>query len=271
MKLTHKLLLGLFSFALFTACDSPSNTEENNQVEEDTTETMPEEAAQISLTPYTQSEEFNDAKLEWNEPAGDVANAGEVQFGFNVTNYELGVQTAGSENVELAKSDKGQHIHLILNNEPYYAIYEPNWSQSLDAGDYVAIAFLSRSYHESVKNPDAFVVKHFAVGGAESKEVDLNAAHLFYSRPKGEYAGADAKKILLDFYLVNTDLSADGNKVRATINGEEFMIDEWQPYVIEGLPMGENTIKLELLDSENNLIEGPFNEVTRTITLKEAM
>lgn len=272
MKLTHKLLLGLFSFVLFTACDSTSSSEENNEVANDTTENMEgQESSSIRLTPFTESEEFNDAKLEWNEPAGDVANAGDTQFGFNVTNYELGVPTTGSENMDIAKSDKGQHVHLILNNEPYYAIYEPTWSQSLDAGNYVAIAFLSRSYHESVKNPDAFVVKHFTVGDAESEDVDLNAPHMFYSRPKGEYAGADTKKVLLDFFLVNTDLSADGNKVRATINGEEFMIDEWQPYLIEGLPMGENTIKLELLDSEDNMIDGPFNEVTRTVTLKEAM
>ncbi|MDE0471265.1 MAG: phosphopeptide-binding protein, partial [Ekhidna sp.] len=59
------------------------------------------------------------------------------------------------------------------------------------------------------------------------------------------------------------------NKVKATINGNEFMIEEWVPYYIEGMPMGENTIKLELIDAEGNLIEGPFNVVERTITLSE--
>ena len=47
------------------------------------------------------------------------------------------------------------------------------------------------------------------------------------------------------------------------------MIEEWVPYYIEGMPMGENTIKLELIDAEGNLIEGPFNVVERTITLSE--
>ncbi|MFA0962001.1 phosphopeptide-binding protein [Roseivirga sp. BDSF3-8] len=275
MKLTHKLLLGLFSFALFTACENTSNSGQEGEEEtmNDSTETMAEdqEQSQLSLTPFTESAELMDAKLEWNEPAGDVAQAGDTQFGFNVTNYELGVPTEGSENIGIAKSDKGQHIHLILNNEPYYAIYEPDWTTDLADDDYVALAFLSRSYHESVKNPDAFVVKHFKVGNADTKDVDLTAPHMFYSRPKGEYTGADTQKVLLDFYLVNTDLSADGNKVRATINGEEFMIDEWQPYLIEGMPMGENTIRLELLDSQGNAVPGPFNDVTRTVTLKEAM
>ena len=108
---------------------------------------------------------------------------------------------------------------------------------------------------------------HTGIQGDE--EADLTAPHLFYSRPKGTYKGADTQKVMLDFYLLNTSISADGNKVRATINGTEFMIDEWAPHYIEGLPMGEATIKLELLDAEGNPIPGPFNSVERTVTLSE--
>jgi len=75
---------------------------------------------------------------------------------------------------------------------------------------------------------------------------------------------------MLDFYLVNTELSPEGNKVRATINGTEFMLDRWMPYIMEGLPMGENTVKLELVDNNGNVLPGPFNSVERTFTLKPA-
>jgi hypothetical protein len=170
---------------------------------------------------------------------------------------------------QCANSAKGQHIHLILNNEPYIALYETNHEEELEEGNYVALSFLSRSYHESLKHPSAYVLRQFTVGDAEAEEVDLTAEHMFYSRPKGEYTGADTENVMLDFYLVNTELAADGNKVRATVNGEEFMIDNWQPYVLNGLPMGENTIQLELLDNDGNVIPGPFNTVERTITLSE--
>ena len=73
---------------------------------------------------------------------------------------------------------------------------------------------------------------------------------------------------MLDFYLVNTSLSSDGNKVRVTIQDSEFLIDEWTPYIIEGLPKGEISIKLELLNSTGKLIETPFNPSVRKITLK---
>ena len=176
--------------------------------------------------------------------------------------------TEGAHEKMIANSEKGQHIHLILNNNPYDALYETNYQKELEEGHYVELSFLSRSYHESIKNPDAYVLRQFTVGNAENKNVDLNAPHMFYSRPKGEYTGKDTEKIMLDFYLVNTELSENGNKVRATINGQEFMINEWKPYYISGLPMGENTIKLELLDANGNLVQSPFNPVTRTITLK---
>jgi hypothetical protein len=104
----------------------------------------------------------------------------------------------------------------------------------------------------------------------ETDNFDLKGQHMFYSRPKGEYVGNDTKKIMLDFYLINTNLSPEGNKVRATINGTEFMLDRWLPYSIEGLPMGQTKIKLELLNSAGNVIPGPYNTVERTITLKAA-
>ncbi|MAZ50310.1 MAG: phosphopeptide-binding protein, partial [Flavobacteriaceae bacterium] len=97
---------------------------------------------------------------------------------------------------------------------------------------------------------------------------DLNDELLFYSRPKGVYKGNDAKKLLLDFYLVNTDISPTGNKVKATINDVVFFIDEWTPYYIEGLPLGEISIKLELINNDGVLIETPFTPSERTVILE---
>jgi hypothetical protein len=41
------------------------------------------------------------------------------------------------------------------------------------------------------------------------------------------------------------------------------------PYYIQGLTPGILTIKLELIDADGILIEGPFNEVTRNVILSE--
>jgi hypothetical protein len=262
----------LIAAALFTACDSGSNRTTENAATDTTATGQTGTAAtgSINLEKGEDSPEFPDAMLEQLQPNnGDKLPAGAVTFQYNVKNYELTKMTEAEHADHIANSEKGQHIHLIVNNEPYDALYETTYKKELQEGHYVELSFLSRSYHESIKTPEAYVLRQFTVGNAENKNVDLNAPHMFYSRPKGDYEGKDTERVMLDFYLVNTELSEDGNKVRATINGQEFMINEWKPFYITGLPMGETTIKLELLDNNGNLVQSPFNPVTRTINLKE--
>src|SRR3546814_32158 len=136
--------------------------------------------------------------------------------------------------------------------------------------EHYLMSFLSRSYHESIKEPGASVLKHFKIdenGKLSELEVPSEPA-LFYSRPKGTYAGADANNILLDFYLVNTTL-ADGNKVQATINDTTITLDNWGPYEIQNAPKGEVDVTLTLVDQNGNKLSGENTSVTRKITLTE--
>ena len=215
---------------------------------------------EITINKVEGSPTYENAKLSMTDVV-EVDN--EYSFSFELSNYELGIQTKNDFDYRLANSDKGQHIHFIVNNDPYSAHYSSKFSKEVQEGD-VLLAFLSRSHHESVKNPNAYVLKE--VG--DKNQIDLSNEFLFYSRPKGKYMGEDTNKLLLDFYLINTEISSEGNKVKATIQDNEFIIDEWVPYYIEGLPKGEITIKLELIDSNGILIDTPFNPSTRTVTLE---
>ena len=215
---------------------------------------------QITITKVDGSAPYSNSSISLNNLKIDDDN---FTFSFDVINYELGIQSLKDFDYTLANSNKGQHIHFIVNNGPYSAHYQQNIIKELDKGNNVILAFLSRSYHESVKNPNAFILTQTG-----NDKINLNNEFLFYSRPKGTYKGVDTEKLLLDFYLVNTNISPDGNKVRATIQDTEFIIDEWAPYYIEGLPKGEITVKLELIDSTGNLIDTPFNPSTRTVTLE---
>lgn len=229
------------------------------------------ESGALRLVPMTDSPRFDGSSLALtNVEAGASLPVGAVAFDFEVTGYELGVQTTDAATKGIANSADGQHIHLILNNEPYSAHYEADFEKELEEGHYVALAFLSRSYHESLKNPGAALLTHFAVGEAEHPELDTAAPHLFYSRPKGTYVGTDIERLMLDFYLLNTDLAPGGNAVHATIDGESFHLEHWVPYLIEGLEPGEVEISLQLVDAGGSPIPGPFNSVTRTVTLEAA-
>lgn len=185
-----------------------------------------------------------------------------AKFEFNVSGFDLKSQTPDAQARGCANSPDGQHIHFILNNKPYLAKYDRVFEEAVDPGHNVLLAFLSRSYHESVKNAGAFVVTEFNMkGGGGVPAFDLyNDPTLFYSRPKGDYAGDDGKKVLLDFFLVNVGLSEGGYRVRATIDGHPVILTRWAPYFIEGLELGEHTVRLELLDRNGDLVPGPFND-----------
>ena len=222
----------------------------------------------LKVTMQTESFDYPEAALTLNEPDNfNLEKADTVKFKFQVESFSLGNLTPDYLSRRCANSAKGQHIHFILDNKPYEALYKPQTKAYLAAGNHLMLAFLSRSYHESIKTKTAFVLKQIKVGDTKLPDYDLTKPMLFFSRPKGIYVGADTGKVMIDFYLVNTILSAKGNKVKATINGKSFMLTDWKPFLIEGLPMGESTIKLELVDKKGKIIEGPYNVTERKITL----
>lgn len=263
--------LSLFTLLviLATSCkDKPKETEmeTKSEVAEETTETP------ITIEKLEGSPAYTDAALTITKPTTETVKPAEdgIDFVFDVQNYELGAQTDSDLTGILANSAKGQHIHFIVDNDPYSAHYEQIFKKELEEGTHFLVAFLSRSYHESVKNPNAFVAKKVIVGqeSADAPDVDFSKPTLIYSRPKGTYSGADTENLLLDFYLLNTSISEGENYVKATINGAEFKLTEWVPYVVKGLPKGAVSVKLELLDKDGNGIPGDFNTVERTVTLE---
>jgi hypothetical protein len=264
------LLFTLILLSTIIACgDAPKK--EDISSEKDSQE---DKETSIKVYELEGSPQFPEAKISMLAPISPNVEEGEVEFAFKVENYNLKDKTENAGENGLANSPKGQHVHFILNNGPYSAHYEDAFMKDLPQGEHLVLAFLSRSYHESVKNKESYTLAKLSVGEPtedQMLDVDFEAPHLFYSRPKGTYKGTEeTDKVLLDFFLLNAELAADGHKVKATINGEEFMLDNWVPYVMEGLPMGENKVALELVDADGNFVEGPFNKVERTFTLVEA-
>ena len=275
MKKHYLLVLAAASLSLYS-CDTTKQTETTTTAQPNMAETTQPNGVMekngLKVYSFDDSPNFPEAALRLNTPAANsTVPSGEVDFAYDVTNFQLTKQTQHMHE-GMANSHQGQHIHNIVDNEPYTAHYETTFKKPVKDGHHIILSFLSRSFHESLKHKQAYDLRVVTVGNTNStQEFDATGQHMFYSRPKGDYTGdAETKKIMLDFYLVNTNLAADGNKVRATINGTEFMLDKWLPYIIEGLPMGETTIKLELLDNSGNVIPGPYNTVERKINLKAA-
>ncbi|KAA3622735.1 MAG: phosphopeptide-binding protein [Bacteroidetes bacterium] len=257
-----KLLFALFIMNIFlVSCKTDTANQESET--EQTSEV--EETNKYTLTAFTPSASFPDAKLESME-----YQEGTFNYAIGGEGYKLKAQTPDADQKMCANSGEGQHIHLIVDNMPYAAKYVNSFDYEVADGEHYILSFLSRSYHESIKSGNAHIaVKAKVENGSitESKPLDAKPM-LFYSRPKGTYVGQkDTEKVMLDFFLVNADLGND-YKVKAEINGEEHIIDTWQPYYIEGMEMGENTIILTLINKDGSAVDTPLNPVERTFTLK---
>jgi hypothetical protein len=205
---------------------------------------------------------------------------------------------------------KGNHIHVILDNQPYEAYYElgqPFELRNVIAGKHTLRVFPSRPWHESYKNDAAFQVVMFTVksGGNAAKptttntgqtmannnssptpatpregkdmasstagDVDPSKPLLTYSRPKGEYKGADADLIMIDFWLTNAKLKGDGGeyRVRYIIDDDDpRYIDKWEPIWLSGWLGGKHSVRLELLGKDEMPVEnGGYNTTTREISV----
>ena len=217
----------------------------------------------IAKSVFSESPSFPDATL-------GLEGYKDGTFSFNVSDYELAAQTSDAPQKMCANSGKGQHIHLIVDNKPYAAKYVNEFDYEIADGDHHVLAFLSRSYHESIKTAAAHQLKLVTIKDNTITEAkDVTDPMVLYSRPKGTYKGSAAtKKVMLDFFTANAPLGSK-YQIKANINGEDHMINTWQPYYIEGLPMGKNTISLSLLDMQGNLVKTPLNPVTREFTLEE--
>ena len=225
----------------------------------------------ITLVPVRNSEKFYNAEVSWSNVQSHIEDD-TFEFRFSVKNYALGAQTDDENTGMCSNSDKGQHIHFILDSKPYTALYDTVYKTYLKPGEHILLAFLSRSYHLSLKNEHAFALHHFSSGNLKlmNKPIDMSSPMLFYSRPKGTYTGPkEIERVLLDFYIVNTELKEGGNFVRATIDSASvFELHRWQPYFVNGLGEGTHKIRLELCDADGKLISGPYTSETREIVLQ---
>jgi hypothetical protein len=222
--------------------------------------------AKYKLTPFAPSTLYADASIV--EMDFERTKLG-LRLGEGST-FKLGEQTPDTGTKMCANSTEGQHVHVIVDDKPYDAKYKSSFEYKIPDGEHYLMTFLSRSYHESIKNGKAHkAVKGMFKDNSMVESSEITNPMLFYSRPKGNYVGvAQTQKVMLDFFLLNCQLGS-GYLVKADINGESHIINAWQPYYIEGLPMGENKIVLTLYDPQNKIVNNSINPVTRTFTLAD--
>ncbi|WP_036483403.1 hypothetical protein [Myxosarcina sp. GI1] len=171
----------------------------------------------------------------------------------------------------------GPHLNLILDDRPAQQIYdleEPIILENLAPGTHTLRAFAVLPWNESYKNDEAYAQTTFHIlTKTNNNNPRSDLPLLTYNSPEGTYG---AEPILLDFYLTNAPLhliareNPDDDikdwRIRVTINGESFILEEWQPIYLTGFERGNNWVQIELLDEEGNNLENAFNNTVRLVT-----
>ena len=348
MKLPARLFLPFALYSLVavaliasSACTAADNSNANTTA---TTAVTPPPAGSPSPPNLTVTERPQKIKDQMQARGQQDEAAPTLRFieprdGATLTGSTVNVKLALAGDLKGYKPGKdpatnmGNHIHVILDNQPYEAYYnldEPFELRNVTEGKHTLRVFASRPWHESYKNNGSFQMVTFTVRGggdaskptttasgqtmadnrntgananaanANAANANANAANtnnaaatppregkemassqageidpakplLTYSRPKGDYKGADAEAIMIDFWLTNARLQGDGGdyRVRYSVGGgEPKFIDKWEPIWLTGWTDGKHTVKVELVDRDGNVVEnGGYNSTSRDINV----
>jgi hypothetical protein len=269
MKFT-KLSIAVVALAALTACNNTATNEHSNMNHSNMNMSNTNSAPEVqNLSEVPRPKKIEDMmvqrgeqdkaspKLEIVEPkANSTVNSSTVKVKMNLSG-----DLKGYKPMKDMTTGMGNHIHVILDNQPYEAYYnldEEFELRNVSDGEHTLRVFPSRPWHESFKNDGAFQMVKFIVkgGGADtnkpattnsgntmsnsnantsatpegkdmqpsnSKDVDATKPLLTYSRPKGEYKGDDTNAIMIDFWLSNAKLKDGGGdyRVRYSVDGGE--------------------------------------------------
>jgi hypothetical protein len=192
-----------FAALLFLAGCQPANETNSNATA--TTNATPPDTQNLTVVPRPQKivdmmkarGEQDDAKpvLKIISPAKNAVINGST---VNVK-LDLSGDLKGYMPHKDPATGKGNHIHVILDNQPYEAYYELNQPfelRNVSEGKHTLRVFPSRPWHESFKNDGAFQMVEFTVkgGGDATKPTTTKDGQTMASPTRSPSAKPEASK-----------------------------------------------------------------------------
>src|SRR5947209_16001782 len=177
MRITKLSLLSLSVFAFLTTGCQQANENANTTA---TTAASPPGVQSLTVVSRPQKiEQMMKDRGEQDQAKPTLAIVSPARnASINGSTVEVKLTLSGDLKGYMPHKDpttgKGNHIHVILDNQPYEAYYEldqPFELRNVTEGKHTLRVFASRPWHESYKNAGAFQIVEFTVkgGGDASK------------------------------------------------------------------------------------------------------
>src|SRR5688500_1110930 len=242
------LYIAIIAAALFAACQ-PSSDNSNTIV---TTTVTPPGTQNLTVVPRPQTiADLMKGRGEQDQAQPElhiVAPANNAVINGATVNVELHLagDLKGYKPHKDPSTGKGNHIHVILDNQPYEAYYEldqPFELRNVTEGKHTLRFFASRPWHESYKNSGAFQMVTFTVkgGGDASKPTTTNSGQVLANNnanvkstpaPAGSPRSANANANVSP----TPAAQREGKDVAASTAGE---VDRAKPLLTYSRPKGE--------------------------------
>jgi hypothetical protein len=166
----------------------------------------------------------------------------------------------------------GPHLVVQLDGDPPLPLTGTSTTmRPLEPGSHRLTVYAAKPWGEAVKGPGAQrQIRLHRVAANPLSQPAPGSPQLITVSPWGTAAG---RPLLLDWLLLDAPLqnlrSGDASwRLRVSLNGDSFLIDQQTPLWLEGWRSGSNAIQLDLLDGLGEPLNPPFNSLVTEVTLK---
>ena len=144
---------------------------------------------------------------------------------------------------------------------------------ALNPGSHRITAYAARPWGEAVKSPGAWDQIRVDRVAANPLAIPQAGTPQLIPVSPGDLAGR--QPVLLDWLLLDAPLQGlrdnDGSwRLRVTVNGDSFLVDQNAPLWLKGWQTGSNSVLLELVDGRGEPLNPPFNTVVSELVLDAA-
>ncbi len=182
--------------------------------------------------------------------------------------------------VDAGRLGLGPHLVVQVDDQPPLRLTD---HRATPAGDLVEVglptlapgshritAYAARPWGEAVKSPGASArLRVQVVAGNPLTLPPPGTPELVAVSPSD---GSRHEPVLLDWLLYDAPLQHlregdDSWRLRVSVNGDAFLLDQNVPLWLTGWNPGSNALLMELLDGRGNPLNPPFNSLVRVVTL----
>ena len=140
----------------------------------------------------------------------------------------------------------------------------------LSPGSHRITAYAARPWGEAVKSPGA--LQQIRVHRLVANPQALPSPGSVQLLPVSPAELSQGEPVMLDWILLDAPLQnlrpGDGSwRLRVTVNGDSFLVDQNVPLWLKGWRSGDNSLLLELVDGRGDPLNPPFNSLVRAMTL----